>query len=83
VEDLKDPLIGNLVCACQIRDTFTSGVSGAYLFVPFQLGEVLWENWFGGTGNAVIEESSARWIGVFMEGLRVMSNPDRVINLKT
>jgi hypothetical protein len=56
VEYLKDPLIGNLVCACQISDAFATGVAGPDLFVAFQFGEVLRENRLGGTGNAVIEE---------------------------
>ena len=56
VEDLKDPLIGNLVLACQISDAFTGGVAGANLLVAFQFGEVFRENWFHGTGNTVVQE---------------------------
>ena len=50
VEDLKDPLIGNLVFAREFGDTFTIGVPGAYLLVPFQFGEVFREHRLGGRG---------------------------------
>jgi hypothetical protein len=56
VEDLKDPLIGNLVLACQISDAFTTRVAGAYLLVAVRFGEVFRENGLGGTGNTMIEE---------------------------
>jgi hypothetical protein len=56
VDDLKDLLIGNLVFAGKISDAFASGVTGAYLLVPFRFGEVFRENWFNGTGNTPVEQ---------------------------
>lgn len=56
VDDLKDPLIGNIVFTCKISDAFAISITGADLFIPLRFGEVFRENWRYGTGNAPIQE---------------------------